>query len=195
MSYRASIRPNVVVPFHRWTTCGPRQLHTKFGPNIRTTSIPAGPLSFMFSHFTIQNFILQFEQRPPPSLAVHSIKLIIDTTQFFPFEGRPSSVRGSHTPNLVQIFKGLVTLYAFSPFQFTIRHTIAPCLIEPSIRPNVVVPFHRWTTCGPRQLHTKFGPNIRTTSIPAGPLSFMFSRFTIQNFRLQFDPPPSRSTQ
>ena len=66
MSYSASIRPNMVVPFHRWTTCGPRQLHTKFGPNIRTTSIPAGPLSFMFSHFTIQNFILQFEQRPPP---------------------------------------------------------------------------------------------------------------------------------
>ena len=130
MSYRASIRPNVVVPIHWWTTCGPRQLHTKFGPNIRTTSIPAGPLSFMFSHFTIQNFILQFEQRPPP-LAVHSIKLIIDTTQFFPFEGGPSSVRGSHTPNLVQIFKGLVTLYAFSPFQFTIRHTIAPCRIQP----------------------------------------------------------------
>ena len=131
MFYRASIRPNVVVPFHRWTTCGLRQLHTKFGPNIRTTSIPAGPLSFMFSHFTIQNFILQFEQRPPPPLAVHSIKLIIDTTQFFPFEGGPSSVRGSHTPNLVQIFKGLVTLYAFSPFQFTIRHTIAPCRIQP----------------------------------------------------------------
>ena len=65
MSYRASIRLNVVVSFHRWTTCGPRQLHTEFGPNIRTTSIPAAPLSFMFSHFTIQNFILQFEQRPP----------------------------------------------------------------------------------------------------------------------------------
>ena len=61
-----------------------------------------------------------------------------------------------------------------------------------SIRPNVVVPFHRWTTCGPRQLYTEFGLNIRTTSIPAGPLSFMFSRFTIQNFRLQFDPPPLR---
>ena len=84
MSYRASIRPNVVVPFHMWTTCGPRQLHTEFGPNIRTTSIPAGPLSFMFSHFTTQNFILQFEQRPPP-FAVHSIKLIIDMTQFFSF--------------------------------------------------------------------------------------------------------------
>ena len=130
MSYSASFRPNMVVPFHRWTTCGPRQLHSEFGPNIRTTSIPAGPLSFMFSHFTIQNFILQFEQRPPP-LAVHSIKLIIDTTQFFPFEGGPSRVRGSHTPNLVQIFKRLVTLYAFSPFQFTIRHTIAPCRIQP----------------------------------------------------------------
>ena len=66
MSYRASIRPNVVVPFHRWTTCGPRQLHTEFAPNIRTTSILTGPLSFMFCHFTIQNFILQFEQRPLP---------------------------------------------------------------------------------------------------------------------------------
>ena len=66
MSYSASFRPNMVVPFHRWTNCGPRQLHSEFGPNIRTTSIPAGPLSFMFSHFTIQNFILQFEQRPPP---------------------------------------------------------------------------------------------------------------------------------
>ena len=109
---------------------GPRQLHTEFGPNIRTTSILAGPLSFMFSHFTIQNFILQFEQRPPP-FAVHSINLIIDTTQLFPFEGGPSSVRGSYTPNLVQIFKGLVTLYAFSPFQFTIRHTTAPCRIQP----------------------------------------------------------------
>ena len=66
MSYRASIRPNVVVPFHRWTTCGPRQLHTKFGPNIRTTSIPAGPLSFMFSHFTIQKEKIRF--LPSPAL-------------------------------------------------------------------------------------------------------------------------------
>ena len=70
MSYRASIRPNVVVPFHRWTTCGPRQLHTKFGPNIRTTSLPAEPLLLMFSYFTIQNFKLQFD----PPFAVHSIK-------------------------------------------------------------------------------------------------------------------------
>ena len=54
----------------------------------------------------------------------------------------------------------------------------------------MVVPFHGWTTCGPRQLHAEFGPNIRTTSISAGPLSFIFSRFTIQNFRLQFDSPP-----
>ena len=100
MSYKASFRPNVVAPFHRWTTCGPKQLHTKFGQNTRTTSIPAGPFSLTFSHSTIQNFILQFEQRPPPPFAVHSIKLIIDTTQFFPFEGGPSSVRGSHTPNL-----------------------------------------------------------------------------------------------
>ena len=84
MSYRASIRPNVVVPFHRWTNCGPRQLHTKFGPNIRTTSIPAGPLLLLFSYFTIQNFKLQFD---PPPFAVHSIKLIIDTTQFFSFWG------------------------------------------------------------------------------------------------------------
>ena len=131
MSYRASIRPNVVVPFHRWTTCGPRQLHTEFGPNIRTTSIPAGPLSFMFSHFTIQNFILQFEQRPPPPLRgpLNKIENRYDT--IFPFEGGPPSVRGSHTPNLVQIFKGLVSLYAFSPFQFTIRHTTAPCRIQP----------------------------------------------------------------
>ena len=44
MSYSASIRPNMVVPFHRWTNCGPRQLHSEFGPNIHTTSIPAGPL-------------------------------------------------------------------------------------------------------------------------------------------------------
>ena len=59
-----------------------------------------------------------------------------------------------------------------------------------SSRPNVVVP--RSTTSSPRQLHTEFGPNIRQTSIPAGPHSFMFSRFTIQNFRLQFDPPLHR---
>ena len=44
MSYSASIRPNMVVPFHRWTNCGPRQQHSEIGPNIRTTSIPAGPL-------------------------------------------------------------------------------------------------------------------------------------------------------
>ena len=75
--------------------------------------------------------ISYYNSNNAPPFAVHSIKLIIDTTQFFPFEGGPSSVRGSHTPNLVQIFKGLVTLYAFSPFQFTIRHTTAPCLIEP----------------------------------------------------------------
>ena len=61
-----------------------------------------------------------------------------------------------------------------------------------SFRPNMVVPFHRWTNCGPRQLHSEFGPNIRSTSIPAGPLLLMFSYFTIQNFRLQFDPPPFR---
>ena len=65
---RASSRPNVVVPFHRSTTSSPRQLHTEFGPNIRQTSIPAGPLSFMFSRFTIQNFRLQFDPRPPPQL-------------------------------------------------------------------------------------------------------------------------------
>ena len=70
MSYKVSIRENVVVSFHRWTTSGPRQLHTEFGPNIRTTTIPAGPLSLMFSHFTIQNFRLQFD----PHFAVHSIK-------------------------------------------------------------------------------------------------------------------------
>ena len=66
MSYRASIRPNVVVSFYRWTNCSPRQLHTKFGPNIRTTSIPAGPLLLLFSYFTIQNFKLQFDPPPPP---------------------------------------------------------------------------------------------------------------------------------
>ena len=48
MCYRASIGPNVVVPFHMWTTSGPRQQHTGFGPNIRLTFIPVGPLSFMF---------------------------------------------------------------------------------------------------------------------------------------------------
>ena len=106
----------------------------------------------------------------------------------------PQSVRGSHTPNLVEIIKGLVTLYAFSPFQITIRHTTAPCRIQPVSDQTyiVVVPFHRWTTCGPMQLHTEFGPNIRPTFIPEEPLSFMFSRFTIQNFRLQFTPPPLR---
>ena len=65
MSDRASIRPNAVVPFHRWTPCGPRQMYTEFGPNIRTASIPTGPLSFMFSRFTIQNFRLQFDTPPP----------------------------------------------------------------------------------------------------------------------------------
>ena len=64
MSYKASIRPNVVVPFHMSTTSGPRQLHTEFGPDIGTTYIPAGPFSFMFSSFTIQNFRLQFDWVP-----------------------------------------------------------------------------------------------------------------------------------
>ena len=131
MSYSASIRPNVVVPFHMWTTYGPRQLYTEFGPNIRTTSIPAGPLSFMFSHFTIQNFILQFEQRLPPPPRCPLIKINNRYDTIFPFQCGPSSVRGGHTSNLAQIFKGLVMLYAFSPFPFTIRHTTAPCLIEP----------------------------------------------------------------
>ena len=112
----------------------------------------------------------------------------MDTTNFYPFEGGPPSVRGSHTPNLVQIFKGPVTLYAFSPLQFTIRHTYRAKL---SIRPNVMAPFHMLTTSGPRQLHTGFGPNIRPTFIQAGPLSFMFPRFTIQNSILRFDPRPT----
>ena len=47
MSYKASFSPNVVVTFHMWTTSGPKQLHTEFGQNTHTTSIPAGPLSFM----------------------------------------------------------------------------------------------------------------------------------------------------
>ena len=151
-------------------------------------------LLFQRCHFHSRSLISLFKisyynSNNAPHFAVHSIKLIIDTTQFFPFQGGPSSFRGSHTPNLVQIFKGLVTLYAFSPFQFTIRHTTAPCRI-PSVSDQtwLVVPFHRWTTCGPRQLHSEFGPNIRTTSIRAGPLLHMFSNFTIQNFRLQFDP-------
>ena len=66
MSYTANIRPNGVVSFHMWNTSGPRQLHTAIRPNIRSTSIPAGPFSFMFSRFTIQNFRLYLNLTPPP---------------------------------------------------------------------------------------------------------------------------------
>ena len=128
MTYQASIRPNVVVPFHRWTTSGPRQLNTEFGPDICTTDISAGPLSFMFSRFTIQNFRLQFNPTP---FVFHSIKQKTDQTQFSYIQGGTQSVRGIKTSNLFQIFKGVVTLYSFSPFQFTIRHTTVPCLIKP----------------------------------------------------------------
>ena len=72
MSYKASIRPNVVVFFHMWTTSGPRQLHTELGPNIRQTSITVLPFSFMFYRFTIQNIRLLLNL--PPPFAVHSIK-------------------------------------------------------------------------------------------------------------------------
>ena len=80
MSYSASFRPNMVVPFHRWTNCGPRQLHSEFGPNIRTTSIPAGPLLLMFSYFTIQNFRLQFA--PPLRGPLNKINNRYDTIFF-----------------------------------------------------------------------------------------------------------------
>ena len=83
MSYSASIRPNVVAPFYRWTTSGPRQRYTEFGPNIRTTSIPAGPLSFMFSRFTIQNFKLQLYSRPQLRGPLNKINNRFDTI-FFP---------------------------------------------------------------------------------------------------------------
>ena len=74
MPYTANIRLNGVVSFHMWNTSGQKQLHTAIGPNTRSTSIPAGPFSFMFSRFTIQNFRLQLNLTPPPPFAVHSIK-------------------------------------------------------------------------------------------------------------------------
>ena len=198
MSYRASIRPNLVLPFHRWTTCGLRQLHTEFGPNIRTTSIPAGPLSFMFSHFTIQNFILQLERRPPPPLRGPLNKISNKYDTIFSFWGWttkcPMKPYTKFGPDIQR------TCHAIRILSLPVYNSTHHCAMSDraSIRPIVVVPFHRWTTYGPRQLHTEFGPNIRTTSIPAGPLSFMFSHFTIQNFILQLErrpPPPSRSTQ
>ena len=193
MSYRASIIPNVVVPFHRWTTCGPRQLHTKFGPNIRTTSIPAGPLSFMFSHFTIQNFILQFEQRPPLRGPLNKINNRYDTIFFLLRVDHQVSEEAIHqiwSRYLKDLSRYTHLVPSSLLFDTPLRHVVFS-----QYQTNMVVPFHRWTNCGPRQLHFEFGPNIRTTSIPAGPLLLMFSYFTIQNFRLQFDPPPSRSTQ
>ena len=72
MSNKASMIQKVVFPFHMWTSSGPRQLHTEFGQNIRPPSILAGPLSFMFSRFTIQNFRLQFNLNPP--FAIQPIK-------------------------------------------------------------------------------------------------------------------------
>ena len=91
-----------------WSKATAHKIWTKYSHNFYsggTTFIHV--LSFHYSkfHTTIRT--------TPPPLAVHSIKLIIDTTHFFSFED---------------------------------------------------------------------GPSIRTTSTPAGPLSFMFSHFTIQNF-------------
>ena len=84
-----------------------------------------------FIHVLVSLFkISEHNSTPPPFRGpLNKIDNRYDT--FFHFEGGPPSVRGSHTPNLVQIFKGLVTLYVVSPFQFTIRHTTAPCRIQP----------------------------------------------------------------
>ena len=174
-----------------WSKATAHQIWTKYSNNFYSGGTT-------FTHvvlFHYSKFHITIRTTPPPPFAVHSIKLIIDTTQFFPFEGGPSSVRGSHTPNFGPDIQR--TCHAIRILSLPVYNSTHHCAMSyrASIRPNVVVPFHRWTTCGPRQLHTKFGPNIRTTSIPAGPLLLMFSYFTIQNFKLQFDPPRSRSTQ
>ena len=148
MSYRASIRPNVVVPFHRWTNCGPRQLHTKFGPNIRTTSIPAGPLLLLFSYFSIQNFKLHFDPPPPFRGPLNKINNRYDT--IFSFWGWTIKCpRKPYTKFGVDIQR---TCHAIRILSLRVYNSTHLCAMSyrASIRPNVVVPFHRWTTCGPR---------------------------------------------
>ena len=185
----ASSRPNVVVSFHKWTTCGPRQLHIEFGPNIRQTSIPAVPLSFMFLRFAIQNFRLQFDPRPPPFCGpLNKIDNRYDTILSFRWWTNKCP------RNLVQIFKGLVTLYAFSPFQFIIRHTPAPCLIKPVLEQTWKSPF----TCGLLVVQGKCTPNLDQIFA-----QLLFQRdhfhscFLVSPFKITFCnstyPPPFRS--
>ena len=117
-------------------------------------------------------------------------------TQFSPVdmvEGRPKSVRRSHAPNLVQIFKGLVTLNPVNPFLFTIRHTTARCLIKPVLEKTWWSPFTGGLlvvqgNCTPN-LDQKFAQHL---FIPAGPLSFMFL-FHYSKFQFAIEPTSNRN--
>ena len=78
-------------------------------------------------------------------------------------EGGPEMVRENHTPN------GPDTLYAFSPF------LVSSLLFDTPLHYVLYSKYYTkrggllWQvdykcTSGPRQLHTEFGPNIKTTT-------------------------------
>ena len=173
-----------------WSKATAHQIWTKYSHNFYSGGTTFTPvLLFHYSKF-------QITIRPPPPLRGPLNKINNRYDTIFSFWGWtikcPRKPYTKFGPDIQR------TCHAIRSLSLPVYNSTHHCAMSyrTSIRPNVVVPFHRWTTCGPRQLHTKFGPNIRTTSIPAGPLLLMFSYFTIQNFKLQFDPPPpSRSTQ
>ena len=105
-------------------------------------------LLFQRDHFHSCSLVSLFKirpNRPPPFFfAVDGIDNGYDTIFFC--GGWTTKCQGKlkFIPNWVQIFKGVVTLYSFSPFQFTIRHTTAPCLIKPVLDQTWKSPF----TCG-----------------------------------------------
>ena len=144
---RASSRPNVVVPFHKWTTCGPRQL-TKYSPNFYSS----GTTFIHVPSFRYSKFQITIRPTPPPPLCgpLNKIDNRYDTILSFRWWTNKCP------RNLVQIFKGLVTLYQFSPLQFIIRHITAPCLIKPVLEQTSKSPF----TCGLLVVQGKCTPNL-----------------------------------
>ena len=94
-----------------------KYLHNFYSGGTTIIHVP----SFLYSKFHIT-----IRTTPPLfSSPLNKINNRYDT--IFSFWGWTTKCPRKPYTNLVQIIKGLVTLYAFSPFQFTIRHATAPC--------------------------------------------------------------------
>ena len=151
-----------------------------------------GPNSYV-EHWNFTETILPTPPPPHRTPPLNRIENRYDT--IFSYGGSTIKGLGSNTQNLVKIFKGLVTLYAFCPFQFTIRHTTAPCLIEP-------VSYQTWWSPFTGRLLVVQGNGTPDLDQTFAQLLFKRDHFhscpLVSLLKISYynsTPPPSRSTQ